>query len=234
MAATPKHHPDEDLLLDFAGGQLDAAQRVLLEAHFAFCPPCTESVGALTDLGGRALAAVAGPAPPPKVWERIASRLQLASDDPLAGLPMPPAARHELPPLAGPLRWNRLPLTGGGRLASLWTDAGPGPAPNPAHRADLLVVQFPPGRRFPYHRHLGGEEVTVLAGGYRDLLGPFDAGDFGAYPPGSEHGPVTDDDEPCWILTRVAGGVRFTGWRGLLQRLAEAARSPRRAHEART
>lgn len=215
--ALPARHPDEDVLVDFATGQLDPAQRVLLEAHLAHCPSCTESVASLTDLGARALAAAGAPAPPRGVWERLSARLGEVAADPLAGLPVPAAARQELPPLDGPPRWAKLPFTGG-RMTRLWSAA----ARAPVDRADLLLLSFPPGRRFPRHLHLGGEEVVVLAGGYRDDLGVFEPGDFAIYPAGSEHGPTTEEEGPCWILTRIVGGVRFFGWRGLLQRLYEA------------
>jgi putative transcriptional regulator len=78
---------------------------------------------------------------------------------------------------------------------------------------------MPGGRRFPRHLHLGSEQATVLAGGYEDERGSFEAGDYVEYERGSEHGPDTLDGDPCWILFRLEGKVRFRGWRGLIQRL---------------
>ena len=85
--------------------------------------------------------------------------------------------------------------------------------------AILMVGHMGPGRGFPRHWHPGREDVLILAGGYADDRGTWEAGAFGTYEPGSEHQPVTEPDEECWVLLRLERPVRFRGWRGWLQRL---------------
>jgi putative transcriptional regulator len=216
-----RHVPNETLL-EHAGGQLDLALRVLVEAHLELCPACLAEHAALAAPGGRLLAETA-PAPPDgKLWDRIEAELPAAAGGappagPASGLasdiPLPAAARAELGAaleMAPPPRWWRLGL-GGARMTELAHDAESG--------VRLLVGQMPPGLRFPRHLHLGFEHVVVLAGGYDDERGEFVAGDFGVYEPGSEHGPETLDGDSCWILFRLDAPVRFKGWRGLAQRL---------------
>jgi putative transcriptional regulator len=208
-----RHVPNETLL-EHAGGQLDFALRVLVEAHLELCPTCLAEHAALSAPGGRLLEETVPAPPAERLWERIAAELPAATGGALparlpSDVPLPPAARAELAAVA-PLRWWRLGL-GGARMTELAHDAESG--------VRLLVGQMPPGLRFPRHLHLGFEQVVVLTGGYDDERGEFVAGDYAVYEPGSEHGPETLDGDSCWILFRLDAPVRFRGWRGLAQRL---------------
>jgi len=200
-------HPDSDTLLDHAGGQLDLPLRAVLEAHLDLCPTCRDEVAGLAAPGGGLLArSIAGdPPPPPALWQRLESAIAApAAADPIAaGIPLPAAARRELP--AGTkVRWWSF-LLGGARLGMLGTD--------PTTGAHLVLGRMPGGLVFPRHEHRGFEHAVVLSGGYDDERGEFLAGDYAVYEPGSEHGPQTLDGDDCWILFRLEGSVRFRGWR---------------------
>jgi anti-sigma factor ChrR (cupin superfamily) len=80
-----------------------------------------------------------------------------------------------------------------------------------------VLIRMRPGSSYPAHRHVGVEEVLVLAGGYRDDWGAHAAGTWLAYPAGSMHAPVAlgdatlpvGPDNPACVLYAVArGGVR--------------------------
>lgn len=207
-----RHVPIETLA-EHAAGQLDLAMRVLLEAHLDLCADCRAEYAALVAPGGRLLAESAALPPPADLWARVETELDLRGRGPFdslpASIPLPLAARRELPEL-GRVRWWSWFL-GGARMSQLALD--------PVNGARLCLGEMPAGLRFPRHLHEGFEQVVVLAGGYDDERGEFVAGDFGVYEPGSEHGPETLDGDSCWILFRLDGPVRFRGWRGALQRL---------------
>ncbi len=75
--------------------------------------------------------------------------------------------------------------------------------------SQTVLIRMAPGCGYPRHRHIGPEDVLVLAGGYRDEDGrTFEAGQFVRYPAGSEHTPVaigsaSESSDPC-ILFAVA------------------------------
>lgn len=205
-------HPEPDTLLDHAGGQLDLPLRVVVEAHLELCAECRHQVGELAALGGRLLDESLGHEPPsPQLWQRLERQIGRATigDRLPADVPLPLAARRELPAGTRP-RWWRFFL-GGAHMALLASD--------PASGARLAIGRMPGGLVFPRHQHLGFEHAVVLAGGYDDERGEFVAGDYAVYEPGSEHGPHTLDGDDCWILFRIDGPVRFRGWRGAVQRL---------------
>ena len=207
---TPAHHPDEEILIAHASGQLDRGYRVLIEAHLALCPQCTQDVAALQRPGGQLLRELDDSPPSDALWQAIEQRLDDLPEDPLAATPLPLGARAELA-LKSPRRVARLPFSTA-RISSLWAD--------PDRDVQLLMISIAPGHTFPGHQHLGCEQVQVLTGGYEDPYGHFKAGDFAPYPASTAHAPQIDEDEPCWIVTRIEQGVRFSGWRGWMMRFA--------------
>ncbi len=205
-------HPSEEILLAVASGRADIPHRVLVEGHLDGCAACRATFGELTAPGGAFLFSLPEEAPPDHLWERLQARLAQppAPESPrLAGIPLPAGARRELPEL-GEIRWHPLPARGG-RYAALLRD--------PLSGSALLAGYMPERRFFPEHLHQGPEDVLVLAGGYADQFGTFEAGTFVSYAPGTQHRPLTEPDEGCWVLTRLEKPNLFTGWRGWLQRL---------------
>lgn len=198
-----RFHPAEDILLQHAGGELPLPRRVMVESHLAFCAGCRAAVAELARPGGRFLRALEAKAPPADLWSRIAARVAReleAPRDPFEGTPLPPAARAELPAATEPLVWSELG-DAPSRLTLLAAD--------PAASLELYLIQNPPATTFPYHRHLGGEDLLILQGGLADDYGHYRAGDFQCYAAGTAHQPRIDPGETCWALTCVEGGVCF-------------------------
>jgi putative transcriptional regulator len=207
-------HPPEETLLGFSSGHADLAQRVLAEAHLAMCSACRQTVAEMAAPGGRLLASLPAQSPSAGLWERISSELSSsavtgAGASHLDELPLPPAARTELPAL-GRLRW-RSAWKGTSQFALVHA--------NPHDRGFLVAARAPRQSGFPAHEHLGPEDGVILAGGYDDEFGSFEVGDYAVYEAGSRHQPETDRAEGCVILVRLELPNRFLGWRGWAQRL---------------
>lgn len=203
-------HPSEDTLLALACGEADGPLRLLLETHLLTCAGCGERMLALSLAGGAYLASLAPVALPEKGFEQIWARVEALPLVPAKqSLPHLPTAIAAQVQVAKPWRWSRL-FTRGMENLRLQLDPQTGSA--------LYLIHLRPGCSFPLHRHRGGEDALVLAGGCQDGVLRLDAGDWISYPAGSTHAPVGDPVEGCWILSRVEGDeVDFHGWRGLLQ-----------------
>jgi putative transcriptional regulator len=208
-------HPSDEILLTFATGRADLPLRALLEGHLEDCASCRAALAEINAAGGALLADLPEEPLPASLWERVRASVQglpqgpAAPDSLLAGLPLPASVRRELPPTRE-LRWHSLPARGA-RIAVLARDP---------HTGSVLLLGHMPARRsFPLHTHVGPEDVLVLAGGYADQFGTFEAGAYASYIPGSEHRPFTEPDEECWTLTRLEQPNVFRGWRGWVQRL---------------
>ena len=167
--------------------------------------------------GARWLEELAGAPVSAATWDRLERRLDRPPADPApaefpdAGVARRPAAgrgsRRARRPAAS-LAWRTVPTTRA-RFAVLATDE--------EADIDLVLVGLDRGRRFPRHVHLGNEEVVILAGAYTDDYAHLGPGNYYHYPPGSEHGTLTDPGEPCWTLGLLEHGIMFRGVLGALQ-----------------
>ncbi|HEX9082110.1 MAG TPA: cupin domain-containing protein [Holophagaceae bacterium] len=117
------------------------------------------------------------------------------------------ASLRELLPPERDWRWTTRGL-GGGRLAELAT--------NPDSGSSLNLVQLPPGRTFPTHRHLGNETTVLLGGSLRVGPAHLRPGDWLEHGVGTVHAPEADPGAACWALVRLGGPVQFIGWRRFL------------------
>jgi len=204
-------HPSEETLLTVASGYADQPLRLLVEGHLDRCGSCRSTVAELSMGGGAMLSSLRSEEAPDRIWQALKNRVALPPPSPplasvYEGLPLPASVRQELP--ARPIHWRRAFMKGL-RFAVLMRDSFTG--------SYLLLGHMPPRKVFPRHVHVGTEDVLVLAGGYEDERGCFEAGHFASYEPGSEHGPMTEPDEECWTLLRLEKPNRFLGWRGVLQ-----------------
>ena len=112
---------------------------------------------------------------------------------------------------ADPAAFRKTPLPG---LFVLEVEGGPRVA-----GAEVHLVRFAPGMRFPRHRHPGDEVLFVLEGSYTDSSGlRVGPGDEHVMSAGTEHGFRVSRDEPC-VAASVQRGREFTGfWIRLLSK----------------
>ena len=209
-----RHHPELDLLTDYATGALPEGRALSVSCHTALCGVCREQVNELERIGGDIL----GDLEPVDLRSGALDRALSRIDAP-GVLPTSPvvddATRHVLPsPLwhygAGGmsnLRWRRVtPALSSARLTL--SRAG--------HQVDLLRIAA--GRPVPRHTHEGDELTLVLAGGYTDDTGHFARGDFTHADGGLTHRPVADPGEDCIALAVLDAPVVPTGLVGRLLR----------------
>ena len=201
----PSQRPSESELVAYAAGQLDATRRVLLEAHLAYCAISRDALRQIVEPGGRMLSEMSEEATPPYLLDSILSRIQSNADriDPYAEVPLRQEVKDSLPRLDEPLVWS--PPTGRDEspvaVARLAVD--------PQAEAALFLLSVPGGEHIPRHEHLGSEHVLCLRGACVDEFTRLGPGDYYSYEPGTQHYPLMEPGETCWILVRVEKGTRF-------------------------
>ena len=87
----------------------------------------------------------------------------------------------------------------------------------------VVLIRMEPGCAYAAHRHVGTEDVLVLAGGYRDERGEHVQGDHVHYEAGSVHAPralgdahrpAGPDNPACVLFAVVPEGVELSGTGG--------------------
>jgi putative transcriptional regulator len=200
-----RHHPEPEMLLDYAAGTLAEPVALVLACHLDRCGACRDAVARMEGAGGAMLNAL----PPAPLAESALAAVfawidaddqgatETAAEAALPGLPAPLRRYFDRPP--DRLRWRRM-----GSLETVRIPVG-----RPPYKARL--VRMGAGRTTPAHDHRGTEYTAVLSGGFTDDSGHFLAGDFCVEGPGHAHQPVVDPDGPCLAIVVHDAPIRFVG-----------------------
>ena len=226
------HHPDNNMLLEYASGSLNWAHSLVVSAHVQLCPKCAAQLQLLNGIGGSLLAAsqpVANSGPQQAdAFEKLMQRI----DDVQAGSreeDITPAKQSHVAPKGKPrahkdpifssvppvvskllegnpaLKWRR--LSKGLKEARLKTDQ---------HQHEVAFHRISPGNKVAEHDHRGKEITMVLYGSFSDAEGVYTPGDFLVREPGEVHRPTATQDQECLCLSVVEAPVALTGFMGKL------------------
>ena len=209
-----RHHPDSDLLLEYAAGVLTPAPTVSVTAHLHFCKRCQAAVEAMGEVGGGMLEQQQ----PADVSDSLLDKVLLciADDAPAETKPVPvrtfndelinklPAYVRGLLP-GQDLPWRK--LTAGLRVAQI--DVGEDECELALHRIDA-------GGKTPNHDHLGREITVVLTGSFSDEDGVYQPGDYLVREPGEKHTPFAARNEACICLSVLEAPIKLTGMKRVL------------------
>lgn len=200
----PSHHPDEELLLQYAAGNLTGGRALIIATHLAYCRVCRGHVAAAEVVGGEMLENEAG--------ADVAS----AQEPPAADLGDPQFAKtvQETHFAFAPNHLRTLLQDSGEKWINVWFGVKELPIPGFTPVARLLWI--PAGRRMPRHDHQGEEMTLVLKGSFTDATGRFAAGDLQVGLPGLDHQPHAGTESDCVCLVVEQGGLKLSGWLGRL------------------
>lgn len=200
----PRHHPSEDLILDYARGALAPGRALVLEAHIGACAQCAAEARIAEAVGGALLAEL----PPAQM---AADALERA----LAGLgPQEPATD----PAPQPADWIKVSpqvLAAAARrkrwaAPGVWV-AGVTHDRRTGARSYLLGVGA--NLAVPLHTHRGQELICVIKGAYKDRGRIHGVGDFAENDESVEHQPKTTRDGECVCLIAADHRLVPRNWR---------------------
>jgi putative transcriptional regulator len=204
-----QHHPDDELLVGYASGELAEAWSVLIATHTALCPTCRNKVRAAEAVGG-ALVAEAEPV------EMTADALEATLARAVTPETRPERAPVELSHGARPVLPQPLRDYAGGDLESLrWKRLGRGayhiPLVSGRGAPTARLIRIPGGNPVPEHGHNGLELTMVLQGSFMDGDIEFSAGDVETADSDLEHQPVATAGQDCICLAVTDTPLRFRG-----------------------
>ena len=205
---TISHHPPEELLADFAAGNLEEAHHLVVGVHVAGCPRCARFVRAIEQLAGAALEDVEPVPIAPDAFDRVMSRIHQSPAE-AAAPPLASDIDHDLPPALRKYRIGKRRRVAPGLSLRPIELSGSGTA-----RAFLL--RSAPGSRMLEHTHTGTELTLVLEGSFSHEGGRFGPGDFDYGDDEVDHRPIVGDEGPCLCLVAMTGDLRMNGFLGRL------------------
>lgn len=197
---SPRHHPSDATLADYAAGTLRAGFGVAVAMHLERCPHCRESVRACERVGGALIEDLSGEAMSDGSLDIVMSRLDEA---PVQVVRAPEVSIYD-----------RLPVK-----RRRWAAPGVWVAGVDVPHADtdrVYLLNVPPGGATAPHTHSGMEFTYVISGALRDGDTVFEAGDFIELDETTSHHPVVHGDEPCLCLFATQGRLKANDWLGAL------------------
>ena len=218
------HHPDANMLVEYANGSLPWALCISVAAHLQLCPKCRTQYSQLCSLGGAYLSDIKSEPVEDDSFSRLMGRIDAndaaantysldLSDTADSVTPQASTAERELPSKHLPkvikklvtdqLRWRKV--------------AGPLKTARLTTGQDDYEVSFhriAKGGKVVEHDHKGIEVTLVLEGSFSDKDGVYRRGDFLVREPGQVHRPTATLDQDCLCFSVCAAPVAVTGWLG--------------------
>ncbi|MDZ7711848.1 MAG: ChrR family anti-sigma-E factor [Rhodovibrio sp.] len=219
-----EHLAPDDLLQEYAAGNLSEPLSLLVATHIALKPESRQTVRFYEDVGGALLEASAPESMSNDAFERVMARIEadapVVPDGGTAAAPADDAerTREALPEgvriaadVPAPLR-DYLASTGskaswrhrGGSVAEL--DLLPD---FPGYKTRLLRITA--GSRIPQHTHDGAEYTLVLEGSFTDATGRYARGDVSVADDEVTHQPVAGQESDCICLAVTDAPLKMTG-----------------------
>ncbi|MES2822992.1 MAG: ChrR family anti-sigma-E factor [Pseudomonadota bacterium] len=214
------HHPDENLLAEYASGSLAWALSLSVCAHVQLCPHCRQKVSNLNKIGGAMLNTSVAETCAPNSFENLMRRIHEKSSvekvsevaatselhisyrhDPL--LNKLPKVVEKLLPANGKLKWQKV----SSKLKTARLTAG-------QNEYEVAFQCISSGGKVVEHDHRGLEITLVLKGSFSDEQGVYSEGDFLVRNPGEIHRPTATLNADCLCLSVVAAPVSVTGLLG--------------------
>jgi len=215
------HHPDDNLLTEYAGGSLAEALGLIVCAHLQTCPHCRKRVENLNKLGATILTHSVAETVQPETFEQLMTRIRAESSDTTlqAKTAKPrdlhpsyandPLLKHlpkviaKLLPRDGKLKWER--VSKGLKSARLVTGQ---------KQYEVVFQRITSGNKVIEHDHRGLEITMVLSGSFSDEDGVYTEGDFLVRTPGEIHRPTATQNQDCLCISVVEAPVKVTGFLG--------------------
>lgn len=200
-----QHRIPDDILADYAAGNLAEAFNLVVASHVSLCPESRGRLEELETVGGALLETCEA-----AQMEEGSLEATLALIGAGAPADPEPVSRIAGAVLPGPIR----DYIGGDVEKVKWRPVGMGVKQaiiktSPEASARLLYI--PAGCEMPDHGHRGVEMTLVLQGAFLDGDERFARGDVEVAGEDLEHMPVADVGEDCICLAATDAPLRFSG-----------------------
>lgn len=224
------YHPADELLMQFAAGQLTNALGIQAACHIESCKQCQHKVRLYEQLGGDLIDISTPVDVDPATKEKLITALHQQQGNQTAtggsiDLQSPNAsldsfykdqinkANQRLPK---PLRrflpdyYDNLPWSGFSKSIQSYD------LPFSDEHYTARFYKIAAGKELPQHTHKGNEFTLVMSGSFSDLAGDYHPGDFILADTSTHHQPKAHEKEDCICFAVMDAPLKMTGFFGRL------------------
>jgi len=205
------YHPADELLMQFAAGQLTNALGIQTACHLEQCQQCRQKIATYEQLGGELLD-----------FSKPVGLSAGLKDKLLAKIRSPEAKTASIeelnydPRIPRPLQrfvpqyYEHLPWSGLSKSIQSYD------LPFSDNKFTARFYKISAGKELPQHTHKGNEYTLVLSGSFSDLAGDYHPGDFVLADTSTHHQPRAHDKEDCICFAVMDAPLKLTGLFGRL------------------
>ncbi len=197
-------HPNDDLILEYASGNLGPSIALLMACHIDACKQCQKKVTGYEEVGGELLETIKVSMPRANLFKRIEAQLDALEENASLVESINPVDSDVPAPLRSllPAQMSLIEWEGSHELRR-----------KPLDMVDtnfqITLFEMPIGGSITEHTHSAEEYVVVLQGGYQDQNGSYGVGDFIFSDDTVTHHPKSLPGQNCIFLSVLSGPIRF-------------------------
>jgi putative transcriptional regulator len=219
------YHPADELLMQFAAGQLTNALGIQTACHLESCKICQHKVHLYEQLGGDLIDISTPVAMASNAQETLLNKLhqyqalnpqeRQQSISPISQLASEQLSQSD-ERIPRPLRrfvtdyYEHLPWSGLTKSIQSYD------LPFSDEQYTARFYKIAAGKELPQHTHRGNEFTLVLSGSFSDLAGDYHPGDFVLADTSTHHQPRAHDKEDCICFAVMDAPLKMTGFFGRL------------------
>lgn len=206
------YHPNDELLMSFAAGQLPDALGLMIACHLETCTACRESVHRYEALGGDILEQCSEESVSPDLLEKTLSMLDANDSEQAESFER--TSYERLKNIPRPLRrfikndYDELEWSGFSKNIREF------PLQIDDDRYTTKLYRIKAGQELPEHTHEGNEFTLVMCGSFSDRTCDYNEGDFILADQSTTHQPRASMDQDCICLAVMDAPLKMTGMFG--------------------
>ena len=203
------YHPNDELLMSFAAGQLPNALGIMIACHLEQCEQCRLKASKYEMLGGEILASIDEQSVSQGLLAQVLSHLDdavPAVQSPkleTLNLDIPRPLRRFVPQNFEELKWSG--MSRNIREYAIKID-------DPEYTAKFYKIKA--GKELPEHTHEGNEFTLVVEGSFSDRTSDYHRGDFILADEQTVHQPRASMEGDCICFAVMDAPLKMTGFFG--------------------
>lgn len=203
MAKPISHHLSEELLWDYARGNCNFGEALVLQTHLLMCQDCQSNLSTLEAGCGTLFEDIEGIAMGETALELALARIELRDNSPAKlNAANPELYGYSLPKNLDGIKVQKRHYLG----PDVWIAPITKPQPNDRSQAYFLFVKE--GMSMLQHTHTKREMTLVLHGGFSDGSAHYEKGDINICDENISHAPAIFDEGGCLSLVYQDGPIR--------------------------
>jgi putative transcriptional regulator len=205
------YHPNNELLMQFAAGQLSNALGIMVACHIENCTECRHATHNFEHLGGEILESLDSIEVSPDFVTRTLAKLAESADTATKPSVKPTMVDSRLPkPLQRflPNKLEQLPWHGFTKNIQQFD------LPFGDNQYSARFYKIKAGKELPQHTHKGNEYTMVMDGAFSDEAGSYYTGDFILADTQTHHQPRAHANSDCICFAVQDAPLKFTGFWG--------------------